>query len=61
VLLDYLPIPPKDPSRFFSSVQVVTHFDHPWMVPEERNVPIYIAQSPTLDLKEAWRQRTWRK
>lgn len=49
----------EDLGRFFSSVQLVTRFDNPWRVPEERQVPICIAENPIRDLHEAWHQRTW--
>ncbi len=54
-------ITPGDLGRFFGTVQAVSHFDDPWMVSEERNVPICTAEDPIRDLKEAWRHRTWRK
>ncbi|HTL54183.1 MAG TPA: glycosyltransferase family 39 protein [Candidatus Limnocylindrales bacterium] len=50
-------ISPEDLSRFFSSVQLVTHFDDPWMVPEERQLPICVAEQPIRDLHEAWPQK----
>jgi hypothetical protein len=52
-------IPTDDLARFFSSVQLVTRFDNPWRVPEERQVPICIAENPIRDLHEAWHQRSW--
>jgi hypothetical protein len=52
-------IPAQDLGRFFSSVQLVTRFDNPWRVPEERQVPICIAENPIRDLHEAWHQRSW--
>ena len=45
----------QDLAGFFSSVRLVTRFDHPWMVPEERRVPICIAEHPVRDPREAWR------
>ena len=39
-------IPPGDLERFFRVVTVVEHFDNPWMVEEERNLPICIAKTP---------------
>jgi 4-amino-4-deoxy-L-arabinose transferase-like glycosyltransferase len=52
-------IPAEDLARFFSSVQLVTRLDDPWRVPEERQLPICIAENPIRDLHEAWHQRTW--
>jgi hypothetical protein len=44
-------------SHFFRSVKPVSTFDHPWMVDEERNVPICIAQGPYGNLDDAWPRR----
>lgn len=55
-----LGIPPEALEQYFSSVKVAYRFDHPWMVTEERNVPICIAENPRADVKP-WKPRTWRK
>lgn len=47
----------NDLHEFFNTVRLFGHFDHPWMVPEERNVPICVAESPRRDLAEAWRRQ----
>jgi len=44
-------------SHFFRSVRLVSTFDHPWMVDEERNLPICIAQEPYGSLDDAWSRR----
>jgi 4-amino-4-deoxy-L-arabinose transferase-like glycosyltransferase len=48
---------PTDLSQFFRSVKLVNTFDHPWMVDEERNLPICIAQGPYGNLGDAWSRR----
>jgi hypothetical protein len=50
-------IPEHDLARLFSSVQLVTRFDHPWMVPEERQVPICISEGPMQDLRDPRHER----
>jgi hypothetical protein len=50
-------IPVADLGRFFQHVQIAAHFDHPWMVEEERDRVIAVADTPTRDLHEAWRRR----
>lgn len=50
-----------DLSHSFRSVKLVSTFDHPWMVEEERNVPICIAQEPYDNLEDkAWPRRRGR-
>lgn len=44
-------------NRFFRSVNLVTHFDHPWMVEGERNVPICVVETPYRSIDEAWSQQ----
>jgi 4-amino-4-deoxy-L-arabinose transferase-like glycosyltransferase len=44
--------------KFFAKVSVLDRFDHPWMVPEERNLLICLAAQPTRDLQEAWKRRS---
>src|SRR5262249_19176740 len=53
-------IPMQDLAQFFSSVQLVARLDDAWRVPEEREIPICIAENPIRDLREAWHQRSWR-
>jgi hypothetical protein len=45
---------PDDGARYFSTVQPVTRFKHPWMVPDERNTPIVIAETPLPKLLALW-------
>jgi hypothetical protein len=47
-------IPVRDVSRFFRSVRLDGTYDNPWMVEEERHVPICVAQSLSRSLDEAW-------
>jgi hypothetical protein len=35
-------------------VREVARFDHPWMVPEERNLPILVARGMTRTLQAVW-------
>ncbi|MGH7970008.1 MAG: hypothetical protein ACREIC_14905, partial [Limisphaerales bacterium] len=50
-------IPPADLARYFKNVETAARFDHPWMVEEERDRPICVADTPIRDLAEAWRKR----
>ena len=50
-------IPPEDIGRYFRTVRLVSRSDHPWMVDEERHVPICIAETPYRDVQEAWARR----
>lgn len=54
VVLVTLGVSPEDLRRFFRSVRRVTRFDDPWMVEEERNAAICVAETPYRDLHEAW-------
>jgi hypothetical protein len=45
---------PEDDARYFSTVHLVTRFDHPWMVREERNKPIVVAEMPLPELQATW-------
>jgi hypothetical protein len=45
---------PDSTPRYFRTVQLISQFDHPWMVAEERHTPIVIAQSPLPDLQAVW-------
>lgn len=47
-------IPPDDLRPHFAEVRVVDRFDHPWMVSEERGVPIVVATGPFRTLQEVW-------
>lgn len=49
-----LAISTNDLHRFFRSVKLVGRFDHRWMVEEERNVPICLAEQPYRSIAEAW-------
>ena len=52
-----LGISPEDLGRFLRTVRLVSRFDHPWMVDEERNVPICVAETPYGNIQEAWSRR----
>lgn len=52
-----LGIAPEDLRRFFRTVRLVARFDQPWMVPEERNLPLCVAETPYGDPAEAWPRR----
>lgn len=56
-----LGLSPESLARFFKSVNVVTRFDHPWVVPEQRNNPIVVAESPYRSLIDLWPSLTERK
>jgi hypothetical protein len=49
-------IPQRDLEQFFESVSVVSRFDDPWMVDEERNVEICVAEKPLRPLDEGWKR-----
>jgi hypothetical protein len=49
-----LGISTNDLSRFFRSVRLAAVYDDPWRVPEERNVPICVAETLYQSLDEAW-------
>lgn len=49
-------IPASDLGRFFENVVTAARFDHPWMVEEERDRPICVADTPIRELGEAWRR-----
>lgn len=53
-------IPPADLKKFFGQVEIIGHFDHPWMVEWERHSVICRAEEPVKDLREAWRKRSGR-
>jgi len=50
-------IPPEDLGRSFRTVRLVSRFDHPWMVDEERHVPVCVAEAPYGNVQEAWAPR----
>jgi hypothetical protein len=50
-------IPPEDIGRYFRTVRLVRRFDHPWMVDEERHVPICVANALYRDVQEVWAPR----
>ncbi|MBU6400025.1 MAG: glycosyltransferase family 39 protein [Verrucomicrobia bacterium] len=37
---------PEELRSYFRVVELARYFDHPWMVPEERNLPICVAKEP---------------
>ena len=45
---------PEDVQGLFQSVEVVGHSDNRWTVPEERDIPIMVCQSPRQSLQELW-------
>jgi 4-amino-4-deoxy-L-arabinose transferase-like glycosyltransferase len=47
-------IPPEVLERYLGSVRLVRRFDYAWMVDEERNVPICIAESPNQSVQDVW-------
>lgn len=49
-----LGLSPEFLSRFFRSVELVTRYDHPFTVTEERNVPIVVAEGPNRSIREMW-------
>jgi hypothetical protein len=49
-------IPPGDLAGFFKHVRTAARFDHPWMVEEERDQIICVADTPIRDLHEGWKQ-----
>lgn len=50
-------IPPEDLGRYLRTVRLVSRFDHPWMVDEERHVPICVADTAYRDVQEVWAPR----
>ena len=50
-------IPPEDLGRYLRTVRLVSRFDHPWMVDEERHVPICVADTVYRDVQEVWAPR----
>lgn len=45
---------PEDVQGLFQSVEIVGHADNRWTVPEERNIPIMVCESPRQSLQELW-------
>jgi len=50
-------ISPENLGRFLRAIRLVSRFDHPWMVDEERNVPICVAETPYGNAREVWAPR----
>jgi 4-amino-4-deoxy-L-arabinose transferase-like glycosyltransferase len=50
-------IPPEELGRYLRTVRLVGRFDHPWMVDEERHVPICVADTVYRDVQEVWAPR----
>lgn len=44
----------EDLEKIFESVTEAARFDHPYAMPYERNMPIYVCRKPNTTLKEAW-------
>ena len=44
----------EDAERYFRTVRLVTWFDNPWMVSEERHRAIIVAETPQPDLLTSW-------
>jgi len=44
----------EDAERYFRTVRLVTRFDNPWMVSEERKRAIIIAETPQPNLQALW-------
>ena len=47
-------ISPEDLGRLMGAVHLVCRFDHPWMVDEERHVPICIGEGSNANAQDAW-------
>ncbi|MBI5267172.1 MAG: glycosyltransferase family 39 protein [candidate division Zixibacteria bacterium] len=45
---------PDDVQGLFRSVEIVGHADNRWTVPEERNIPVMVCESPRQSLQELW-------
>ncbi len=52
-----LDIGPEDLGRAMGTVRLVCRFDNPWMVDEERHVPICVAEEPNPNVQDAWAPR----
>ncbi len=50
-------IPPDDLRKFCQHVEIASHFDDPWMVEEERDRVLCVANTPIRDLREGWKRR----
>jgi len=50
-------ISPEDLGRFLRTVRLVSRLDYPWMMDEERSVPICVADAPYGNIQEAWSRR----
>jgi hypothetical protein len=44
----------SDLRKLYGSVQPAGRIDLPWSVPEERDVPLYVATEPVMTLQELW-------
>ncbi|HYY43252.1 MAG TPA: hypothetical protein VE775_11015, partial [Pyrinomonadaceae bacterium] len=44
----------KDVQKTFDEVQQVATFTHPYVMPYENNLPIFLCRRPKLSLKEVW-------
>jgi hypothetical protein len=52
-----LGIRPEDLDRAMGTVRLVCRFDNPWMVDEERHVPVCVAEEPNPNVQDAWAPR----
>jgi hypothetical protein len=50
-------ISPENLGRYLRTVRLVSRFDHPWMVDDERHVPICVAETPYGNARKAWAPR----
>ncbi len=47
-------IPPETLAALFADVRLATRVDEPWVVPEERDVPVVVARGPRTTLQAVW-------
>jgi hypothetical protein len=47
-------IEPEDLTNFYRSARVVERFDHEWLVPEQRDNPIVVAEGPYRSIQDVW-------
>ncbi|MCL5098906.1 MAG: glycosyltransferase family 39 protein [Candidatus Omnitrophica bacterium] len=51
-----LGLSPENLAPYYRSVKILARFDNPWMVPEERDIPIVVAEEPYKSMQELWPQ-----
>ncbi len=49
-----LGLTPEQLSRFYEQFEVMQTVDEPWVVPEEKNVPIAVARAPRQPIEAVW-------